>query len=415
MRNAGESSEAASGHPAHEHAGGEHQHAHEGHENHGHDHGHDHAGDHGHVHVHGDDHGHPPDHGHEHPDEHAHGHDHGGWMHNLGHVVPFLHDHSHDIGETASDRALEGSAEGIRVVALSLVVLGVTAAVQVVIAIASGSVGLLADTIHNAADALTAIPLWIAFTLGRRPPDRRYTYGYGRAEDAAGLAVVGIIFISAVVALVESIQKLIHPQPMAHVPFVALGAIVGFVGNEVVAIMRTRTGRRIGSAALVADGQHAQADGLTSLAVLVAVAGAIAGFPILDPIIGLVITAVIVVIGRDAGIMMWRRLMDAVDPEIVERIERVATSTPGALRVSRVRARWIGHRIIADLEIDVDESWTVAQGHELAEEVHHRLLHEVPRLASAHVHVDPYGEATPDPHRLTAHHAQPRYAAHEHT
>lgn len=385
-----------------------------------HDHGHDHLPDtpnSEHDDLGGYGHDHSAEQGHEHAGTHGHGHEHGrddrALFHRVGHVLPFFHDHSHDIGETASDRALEGSSEGIRVVGLSLAVLGFTAAVQLAIAVASGSVGLLADTIHNAADALTAIPLWIAFTLGRRPPGRRYTYGYGRAEDAAGLAVVGIIFISAAVALIGSIQKLLHPQPMTHLPFVALGAIVGFVGNELVALLRIKMGGRIGSAALVADGKHAQADGLTSLAVLLSVVGAIAGFPIVDPIIGVVISAVIIAIGRDAGRMMWWRLMDAVDPGIVDGIERVAATTPGVLDISEVRARWIGHRIVADLRIAVDQSWTVAQGHELAEEIHHRLLHEVPRLASAHVHVDPDGAAIVDPHALTAHHRREGSAPHD--
>src|SRR5258706_10495188 len=157
----------------------------------------------------------------------------------------------------------------------------------------SGSVGLLADGIHNVSDALTAIPLWIAFMLARRPATRRYTYGYGRAEDIAGVIIVLMIFLSSLVAAYESSQKLLHPEPLRYVWWVMAAAIIGFVGNEGVAILRMRAGREIGSAALVADVQHARVDGLTSLAVLIGAVGSPLGFPLPDPIIGALITIAI--------------------------------------------------------------------------------------------------------------------------
>lgn len=357
---------------------------------------------------HGDhDHHHATDdevHGHDHGHAHEHGHAHGGLRMVLSSLLPFGHGHSHDIGDTAADQALGGTEEGLRTVKLSLVGLGVTAAIQVVIAILSGSVGLLADTIHNGADALTAIPLWIAFTLGRRAPTRRYSYGYGRAEDAAGLAVVAIIFISAMVAAWESLQKLLHPRPMDHLGLIALGAVVGFIGNEVVAHLRISTGERIGSAALVADGQHARADGITSLSVLFAVLGSWLGFPLADPIIGLLITIAILAIGKNASVLMWHRLMDAVDPDILDIALEAATAVPGVKRVNTVRARWIGHRMLADLLVEVDATLTVTQGHDIAEKVRHALLHRLPRLDDVVVHIDPERIGGRDPHALTAHH-----------
>jgi cation diffusion facilitator family transporter len=298
------------------------------------------------------------------------------------------------------------SDEGRRVVIVSLGVLGVTAALQLAVVLVSGSVGLLADMIHNGADALTAIPLWIAFSLGRRPPNRRYTYGYGRAEDAAGLAIVGIIFVSAAVALWESLQKFVHPQAMENLPIVAIGALVGFGGNELVAWLRTSAGKRIGSAALVADGQHARADAITSLSVLLAVLGSWLGFPLADPAIGLLITFAILLIGKDAGLMMWRRLMDAVEPELLETAEHAIASVSGVMRVDQIRGRWVGHRIIVDVLIVVDETLSVAQGHRIAEDAKHALLHAVPRLADATVHVDPCEHSGVSAHGRAAHHVK---------
>ena len=167
-------------------------------------------------------------------------------------MIPFLHGHSH--GATNVDAALEGSERGLWALKVSLLVLGLTAAFQLIIVFVSGSAGLLADTIHNASDALTAIPLGIAFVLGRRAATRRYTYGYGRVEDVAGVIIVGMIFLSALVAAYESVQKFLHLQPLHNLGWVMAAAIVGFCGNEAVAVLRIRVGRQIGSAALIADG-----------------------------------------------------------------------------------------------------------------------------------------------------------------
>ena len=208
----------------------------------------------------------------------------------------------------------------------------------------TGSVALLADTIHNFSDALTAIPLWIAFVLGRRAATRRYTYGYGRAEDLAGVFIVAMIALSAVVAGYESIRRLINPEPITHIGVLIAAGLIGFVGNELVAVYRIRVGRRIGSAALVADGLHARTDGFTSLAVVAGALGVLAGFPLADPLVGLVITVAILVVLRSAARDIYRRLMDAVDPELVDTAEAALRDTPGVHDVESLRLRWIGHR-----------------------------------------------------------------------
>jgi cation diffusion facilitator family transporter len=301
---------------------------------------------------------------------------------------------------------METSARGIRALKVSLLGLGATAIFQVFVFLISGSVGLLADTIHNASDALTAVPLWIAFSLGRRPANERYTYGYGRAEDLAGVVVVLMIALSAVLAAYESVQKLLNPSAPSNLIWVAAASIVGFIGNEAVAAFRIRVGNEIGSAALVADGQHARVDGLTSLAVMLGVIGVWLGFPIADPIVGLLITVAILFILKDTAVTMWHRMMDAVDPELVRDIRGTAQAVPGVEddSVHNVRVRWLGHKLHADLHISVDEDLPTWESHRIGEEVHHALLHAQPKLSVVSVHIDPCEHGGKDAHDLVDHH-----------
>ena len=287
---------------------------------------------------------------------------------------------------------------------ISLLGLLATAGFQVVIVLISGSVALLADTIHNFSDALTAVPLWIAFALGRRAATSRYTYGYGRAEDLAGLFIVVMIALSAGIAGWESVQRLADPQPIANLGWVIVAAIVGFTGNEAVAIFRIRVGNEIGSAALIADGHHARADGFTSLAVLLGAVGVLAGFPLADPMVGLGITVAILFVLKQAAVQMWHRLMDAADPAVVEQLTSEAAAVEGVQEVDDLRVRWLGHRLEADMRIVVDEDLPTRESHRLAEQVRHRLFHAQPKLASIIVHVDPCGHSGGDLHRGTAHH-----------
>ena len=333
--------------------------------------------------------------------EHGHGHGHGGpWWRRAGAV---LRPHSHDTADSV-DPAMAASAEGIRVLRTSMLVLGGTALAQLGVVLVSGSAALLADTVHNASDALTAVPLWIAFALARRGATRRYTYGYGRAEDLAGVFIVAMIALSAVVAGYESVHRLLDPRPVAGAGFVLAAGLVGFAGNELVAHLRIRVGRRIGSAALVADGLHARTDGFTSLAVVGAALGVLAGFPLADPIVGLLITVAILVVLRGAATAVYRRLMDGVDPHLVDTAESAVRAVPGVLAVEELRLRWIGHRLRAEVGIAVDPRVDVVTGHDIATAVQHRLLHDVPRLVAATVHVGPHDTGGHDHHAALAHH-----------
>ncbi len=322
--------------------------------------------------------------GHHHDHDHGHPHDHGV----RGVVKGIFAPHSHDAADSL-DSALESSAAGIRAVKISLLVLGLTTVVQIAIVVVSGSVALAADTIHNFSDALTAVPLWIAFALGAKAATRRYTYGFGRVEDLAGLFVVGMIALSAIIAGYEAVQRLIHPQVIDHVGWVALAGLVGFLGNETVAVYRIRVGRQIGSAALVADGVHARTDGFTSLAVLLGAGGAALGYPLADPIVGLIITVAILAVLRTAVRDVFRRLLDGVDPALVDTAERSLAAEPGVRSVHSVRMRWMGHRLHADVELDLDPDLSLAQAHRIAHDAEHHLVHAVPKLTTALIHAYP--------------------------
>jgi len=279
----------------------------------------------------------------------------------------------------------------------------VTALLQVVVVALSGSVALLSDTIHNFGDALTAVPLWVAFALSRLGASRRFSFGYGRVEDLAGVIVVLIILFSAVVAGYQAIDRLIQPQPVGLLWAVAVAGAVGFVGNEAVAMFRIRVGRQIGSAALVADGYHARTDGWTSLAVVVGAAGVWLGYPLADPIVGLLIAAAILVIVWQSGKAVFTRLLDGVEPGAIEEIRHAASHVPGVEEVSEVRARWLGHRLHAEVNVAVAPELSVAEGHAIAREVNHRLLHHLSYLDGAVIHVDPVQEAGEEHHRIPAH------------
>jgi cation diffusion facilitator family transporter len=302
------------------------------------------------------------------------------------------------------DSELEGSREGLRTLWLTLGLLGITAALQALVVAISGSVALLGDTLHNLADALTAVPLGIAFLVGRRAATRRYTYGYGRAEDLAGIAIVFFIAASAVAAGWAAIDRLRHPAEVSYLGVVAAAAVIGFLGNEAVAQLRIRVGRRIGSAALVADGLHARADGYTSLAVLLSAGGVALGWRWADPLVGLAITVAIVVVGAQAAREVYRRLMDAVDPSLVDAVEATLRATDGVSDVGSVRLRWIGHRLRAECDIVVDADLTLVEAHAIAVDAEHRLIHELPKLTAALVHPDPAPHAGSDHHAELAHH-----------
>jgi len=321
------------------------------------------------------------------------------------------HRHGHTLGLV--DPSIASTGRGLWALKWSFIALLTTALLQAVVVLLSGSVALLADTIHNFADAATAIPLGLAFWLTRRAATRRFTYGLGRVEDLAGIAIVVTILVSALVAAYQAVGRLLHPQPVQMLGAVIGAAVIGFLGNEAVAAFRIRVGRQIGSAALVADGYHARVDGWTSLAVLIGALGVWAGHPLADPIVGLLISVAIVWLGGQAGRTVLVRILDGVETEALEAITRAARHVEAVHEVTDVRARWIGHRLHAEVSVSVPAKLSVGEAHAVAREVRHRLLHDVPHLGNATVHVDPVGEAG-EAHHGIAEHAHDGLPAHSH-
>lgn len=321
--------------------------------------------------------------------QHYHGRTHGGHGHD--HHGP--HGHTHGV----IDATIATTDRGIWAIKWSFAILAVTAVLQMAVVVLSGSVALLADTIHNVGDATTAIPLWIAFILARRKPTKTFTYGLGRVEDLAGIIIVLIILFSAIVAGYEAIDRLINPQTVSHLGWLAAAGIIGFLGNEAVAVFRIRVGREINSAALVADGYHARTDGLTSLAVVIGAIGVWHGFPLADPIIGLLITVAIFGIVWQSARSVLTRMLDGIEPGVMDDIHHVAAHVPGA-HIVDAKARWIGHKLHADVAIDVDESLPLSAANEITTDLEDELFEHMPALAVANIRFAAGGHDHPHDH-----------------
>jgi len=332
---------------------------------------------------------------HHHHGEHDHDHNHG----HSGHGHESGHGHTHGV----VDPSITTTTEGLWALKWSFVVLMATALLQVAVVFVSGSVGLLADTIHNFGDAATAIPLGIAFLFARKRPNKRFTFGYGRVEDLAGVTIVFTILFSAIIAGYESIDRFFHPQDISHLWAVSAASAIGFLGNEAVAIFRIRVGRRIGSAALIADGHHARIDGWTSLAVLVGVLGVWFGYPLADPIVGLVITIAIFGIVIQSGKQIFTRMLDGVDPHVIDKIRHAARHVPNVKEVTEIRARWLGHRLHAEVNVTLPSQITLRDAHSVAEEVRHQLLHHLKYLSLVVIHLDPEEKSGERHHRIERH------------
>ncbi|MBN8549826.1 MAG: cation transporter [Deltaproteobacteria bacterium] len=301
--------------------------------------------------------------------------------------------HSHSHGNSHSHGAISpiiaSTSEGLRATAWSFAILMLTGLLQVYVVYLTGSVALLADTIHNFADAGTAIPLWIAFTLARRAPSKRFTYGLGRVEDLAGIAIVLIIAFSATVAGIQSVQRLIHPTEVKELGALIGAAALGFIGNEVTAVIRLRTGRRINSAALIADGYHAMTDGLTSLAVIAGAIGVYLGYPLADPIAGLIITLLIVRIVWQSAKTVFTRSLDGVESETVGEIEHALEHVEGIVSVDEIRARWIGHTLWAEVVVSAKADLSLKQAQIIALDIENEVKRHLPHLAQVSARVKP--------------------------
>jgi cation diffusion facilitator family transporter len=339
--------------------------------------------------------------GQDHHNRRSHDQSHGSHGHGEGEG----HGHTHGV----IDPSIITTERGIWAIKWSFIILAITAVLQCVVVAISGSVALLADTIHNVADATTAIPLWIAFVLARRKPTPTFTYGLGRVEDLAGVTIVLIILFSALVAGYESIDRLIHPQPVKQLGWLTAAGIIGFLGNEGVAVFRIRVGRQINSAALIADGYHARTDGLTSLAVVIGALGVWLGYPLADPIVGLLITLAIFGIVWQSARAVLTRMLDGVESGVVDEIRHAAEHVPGIDQVVDAKARWVGHKLHADVTIAVNDNISVLEARGISGALERELFAHMPALAVANVRFGSSGAISGPgyPHADHGHHHAP--------
>ena len=316
------------------------------------------------------------EHHHDHHHNHRHHHNH----HNHRHHHHDGHSHTHGV----IDPEIASSERGIWAVKWSLVGLLITAIVQAVVFWLSGSVALLADLIHNIGDAMTALPLGVAFLVSRRKPTARFSYGFARLEDLAGVAIVAIVLFSAGITAYESVERFYHPQPLDHLGALAIAAVVGFVGNEIVAVFRIRVGREINSAALIADGYHALADGMVSLAVLLSAVGVWLGYTWADPAIGLVITAVLLKIVWESGQSVFTRMLDGVEPDVLESFNHAVTHVPELEKeaIKNLRTRWLGHRLDIQMDIALPATLSLEDCQAIVNTVEEQLKGQLPYLGS---------------------------------
>ena len=281
--------------------------------------------------------------------------------------------------QTRDDAADRRAAN--RAIAVSAVGLAATGLIELLLAVATGSVGLLGDAIHNLSDVSTSAVVFLGFRLSRRPPTERYPYGLERAEDLAGIGIAVVIWASAAFAGFESVRKLIDHGHTSHVGAGIAGAVIGIVGNQVVAWYKLRTGRRIHSATLVADARHSWLDALSSAGALAGLIAVAAGQPWGDPVAGLAVTGFICHVGYEVTADVVRRLADGVDPEVITTAEAVAGSVPGVIH-AHARARWTGRTLRVEIEGWVDPNLPVRGADALGRQVATALADRIPDVSS---------------------------------
>jgi cation diffusion facilitator family transporter len=308
--------------------------------------------------------------------------------------------HAHPANLTGA----QGTREGLRAIRLAAVALGASAAVRLTIAVLSGSVGLLAAGLDDLGDVLTTVVLSVAFIASRRAADRRYTFGYQRFEDLSGVLVVAVIWGSAAFATYEAVMRLTGDHQVTRLGIAMTAAVLGLLANGFAGVYKIRVGRRIGSEPLIADGKHALTDSLSSVAAFGGLLGVKAGHPIADPIAAFVVVLAIVAVAVDATRRVLARLLDAVDPTIVGQIEHIAKHTDGVASIGRVQARWAGRSLYVTLTVAADGNKSLTDTHTIAENVAHRILHDVPGVAQVDVHVDPWEPHGDEAHARTAKH-----------
>jgi len=266
-------------------------------------------------------------------------------------------------------------------VAVSAAGLGLTGLVELLLAVLTGSVGLLGDAIHNLSDVSTSAVVFLGFRLSRRPPTEKYPYGLERAEDLAGIGIAAVIWMSAAFAGFESVRKLIDHGPTSHVWAGMAGAVAGIAGNQLVARYKLRVGRRINSATLLADARHSWLDALSSAGALAGLIAVALGQPWGDPLAGLLVTAFICHVGYEVTKDVMHRLADGIDPEVIITAEAAAGSVPGVIH-AHARARWTGRTLRVEIEGWVDPELRARDADAIGRLVADQISRQLPEAGS---------------------------------
>ena len=265
--------------------------------------------------------------------------------------------------------------------AVSAAGLGLTGLVELLLALLTGSVGLLGDAIHNLSDVSTSAVVFLGFRLSRRPPTEKYPYGLERAEDLAGIGIAVVIWMSAAFAGFESVRKLIDHGPTSHVWAGVAGAVAGMAGNQLVARYKLRVGRRINSATLLADARHSWLDALSSAGALAGLIAVALGQPWGDPLAGLLVTAFICHVGYEVTKDVMHRLADGIDPEVITTAEAAAGSVPGVIH-AHARARWTGRTLRVEIEGWVDPELRARDADAIGRLVADEISRQLPEAGS---------------------------------
>ena len=314
-------------------------------------------------------------------------------------MEPGVHAHhgNHTLAETAT--FADSTSAGVRALRIGVAGLAFTTLLQLVLLMLSGSVALLGDTVHNGIDVAGTAIVWLAFGLTRRDRSDLFSFGYHRFEDLAGLAVAGLIAVSAILVLYEAVTAFGDATPIDNPGLVLAAGVIGLAGNEAVAIFKFRTGKRIGSAALIADGRHSQADGLSSAGVVIAAVGLMIGIDWLDPLAGFAIGLLIAWTAYESGRDVILRLLDTADPEVVQELEQIAGEVVGVDHINDLRMRQMGRTVHVVANVCMPGGYTLAQAHAAAEELRGAWLEELPPGSAVDIHVDPFTANEPVTHR----------------
>ena len=311
------------------------------------------------------------------------------------------HIHDHHDNEALSPRSRTPSV--LRIILVSGLLLLALALPEIVAGSLAKSRGLLGDGLHNLLDVVGILPLLFGLWILRRTPSERFPYGLGKAETLTALVVVLLVFSSALTTIALSVRSLLYPLPVAFPRLAMVMALASAVVNILVGLLQVWGGKGSDDPALTSSGHHALTDAGLALGVLAGIAAAPLGYPRVDALAGILLGTILMRTTLSRARTLLSRLTDGIDPGILQKIREGAASAPGIVSVDEVRARWVGRGIHAEIALAIDPELDTRSAHEISDELHHRLLHQIDNLARIFVQYHPAGDQTPPLQRRAPH------------